>query len=348
MNDEARARYFAELEQAFAAAQRRVRSTPDRTFELAEESMRLRCAGEALPAIFGPALAHLPAAGAGDQWEILCWDGAATGLRPPAPPGSWPSVWPDDGVFFPFGPNSTRVSIVPETGLITVFCAASRRALIWVPDARELPGQHYGSPLLNIFAWWSNGAGLSLLHAGCVGTEKGAVLLVGKGGAGKSTTCLLCAEAGMDYLGDDYCLVRISSAPVAFSLYSSGKLHHGHLPNFPGLAPIAVQPQVDPLAKPIVFVGKHDRFTVRIRSPLRAILVPAISGEPTTHVEPATAAAALHALAPSTLLQLPNDGRESLPALARLVRALPCFRLKLGTRLSGIAPAVRTLVDGLS
>jgi hypothetical protein len=348
MSDEARARYLAKLDQAFASAQRRVGSAPDRTFELAGESMRLRYAGEALTAIFGPALAHLPAAGGDARWEILCWDGAATGLRPPAPSSSWPSAWPAGGVFFPFGPQSARVSIDPDTGVTTVFCAASRRALVWVPDARELPGQHYGSPLLNIFTWWSNGAGLSLLHAGCVGTERGAILLVGKGGAGKSTTCLLCAEAGMDYLGDDYCLLRISSDPVALSLYSSGKLHREHLANFPRFAPIAVRPHVDPLAKPIVFVGQHSRFTVRIHSPLRAILVPAISGEPTTHVEPTTSAAALRALAPSTLLQLPNDGRELLPALARLVRALPCFRLNLGTRLSGIAPAVRTLVDGLS
>jgi hypothetical protein len=348
MNDEARIRYIAQLDQAFASAQRRVPSAPDRIFELAGDSMRLRYAGESLPAIFGPALAHLPPAGAGDRWEFLCWDGKATGLRPPAPSGSWPSTWPADGMFFPFGPQSTRVSIVPETGLITIFCTASRRALIWVPDARELPGQNYGSPLLNIFAWWSNSAGLRLLHAGCVGTDRGAVLLVGKGGAGKSTTCLLCAEAGMDYLSDDYCLVRISPAPVAFSLYCSGKLHQEHVQNFPGFASIAVKPRVDPLAKPIVFVGQHDRFTVKIRSPLRAILVPAISGESTTSVEPTTAAAALQALAPSTLLQLPNDGRESLPALARLVRALPCFRLKLGTHFAEIAPAVRTLVNGLS
>src|SRR5581483_8511139 len=292
---EARRRYLAEIERAFTIAQGRARPADDRTFALAGNSIRLRFAGERLPAVLGTALAHLPPASADGGWEILCWDGAATGRPLPSPPGPWPETWPPDSVFFPFGPQSTRVCILAETGLITVFCAASCRAVIWVRDARELPGQHYGSPLLNLFAWWSRSVGLSLLHAGCVGTERGAVLLVGPGGSGKSTTSLLCAEAGMDYLSDDYCLARLGDKPTAYSLYCSGKLQREHWASFPGLARIAVQPPVDPLAKPIVYLSRVGEFAVKVRAPRRAILVPTISGQPATTVETTHAAAALHA-----------------------------------------------------
>ena len=34
-------------------------------------------------------------------------------------------------------------------------------------------------------------------------------LIVGRGGAGKSTTVLACAQAGAEFLGDDLCLVEM-------------------------------------------------------------------------------------------------------------------------------------------
>ena len=52
-----------------------------------------------------------------------------------------------------------------------------------------------------------------VVHAASVGTKDGAVLIVGKGGSGKSTSALACLNAGMYYLGDDYTLISNDSNP---------------------------------------------------------------------------------------------------------------------------------------
>ena len=72
-----------------------------------------------------------------------------------------------------------------------------------------------------------------------------------------------------------------------------------------------------------------------------------MSGRPETTVEPSTSSAALKALAPSTMLQLPGDGRDVMRWLAALVRKVPVFTLHAGTQMPGIAAAVAALLDEL-
>lgn len=297
-----------------------------------------------------PALAHLPAGKSdrGSGLEVLCWDGAATEVQPPAPPWRWPEQWRGNAVYCPFGNELFQVTILSDSGDFALYRADTGQAIFWVRDARNLPVQHYGAPLLVLFALWANSRGMQLVHAGCVGTDHGAALLVGKGGSGKSTTCLLCAEAGLDYLADDYCLVGTAPVPTAFALYSSGKIHRHMLPSFPRLAALAVDPYPDdPSTKPVIYLRQDHGYAVTNQRPLRAIVVPVVTGRPDTTFEPTSPAQALLALAPSSLLQLPSTGSGSFQSLAQLVRAVPCMRLNLGTRFETIPPAIRTLLAGL-
>jgi hypothetical protein len=57
--------------------------------------------------------------------------------------------------------------------------------------------------------------------------------------------------------------------------------------------------------------------------------------------------AALKALAPSTLLQLPGDGRETMTHLSALVRRVPAYTLRAGTNMCGIAQGVEALLNQL-
>jgi hypothetical protein len=340
------ARYFEQLGAAFTRARQQVPAAPDREYQLGYYRLRLRFVGEALAPALTSALAHLPPATTQHGLEILCWDGAATGEALPAPPWPWPAEWPACGYITPFENPSFRVSVCPISGVILLYRADNSTAIFWAPDARKLHTYHHGSPFLTLLSWWiqTRTRGLHLLHAGCVGTSHGAALLVGRGGSGKSTTALLCAEAGMNYLSDDYCLVEEGPTPTVCCLYSSGKLHREHLARFPDLAALAVDPRADPFGKPVIFLAQSGRFTVVPRAPLRAILIPSVTGQPETTIETATAAAALRALAPSTLMQLPNSDPAALQSLAALTRQVACFHLGLGTRLEDIAPAVRTLL----
>jgi hypothetical protein len=72
--------------------------------------------------------------------------------------------------------------------------------------------------------------------------------------------------------------------------------------------------------------------TPAARAALRAIVVPAITGDAAATTEPIPPAVALRAAAPSTLFQLPGSGGETLARVAALVRRFPCYRLRLGVR----------------
>ena len=91
----------------------------------------------------------------------------------------------------------------------------------WLHQACPLPPYERAAPLRAIFHWWFQDRGFHVLHAGAAGTDGGAVLLAGKGGAGKSTAALACLGAGLSYLGDDHCLVKQNQDPCVYSLYNS-------------------------------------------------------------------------------------------------------------------------------
>ena len=63
---------------------------------------------------------------------------------------------------------------------------------------------------------------------------------------------------------------------------------------------------------------------------IRAVLVPRIRGEATTRLLAASKREALLALAPSSLIHLPNSGARSLDRVARLIEHVPCYWLELG------------------
>src|SRR5690606_16873641 len=73
--------------------------------------------------------------------------------------------------------------------------------------------------------------------------------------------------------------------------------------------------------------------------------LPRVAGGATTATRPATAAEALRALAPSTLVEPNGAGAGSFAILARLARSLPAAHLDLGTDMADVAAAVGDLVD---
>ena len=62
-----------------------------------------------------------------------------------------------------------------------------------------------------------------LRHGAAVAEGGRAALLLGPGGAGKTTTALAAWNAGMDYLGDDYVLVRVGPHVTGARAYATAK-----------------------------------------------------------------------------------------------------------------------------
>src|SRR4029079_18505676 len=121
-------------------------------------------------------------------------------------------------------------------------------------------------------------------------------------------------------------------------------LNSDHVQRFPSLLPKIANPSRLAEEKALLFVNEHDAAKVATRLPVRAILLPRVTGLPETRFKRVSVAMALAALAPSTIFQLPRAGNEALKFLATFARHLPCFSLEAGTDLSTIPTALHRIL----
>lgn len=319
-----------------------------RTYSLAGRAVTVRRAGSRFDEAIGAAWAHM-AVGADDDrpdgdprpsLEILAWDEAESGVAAPALPWSWSELSGTVRLVLPPGGEAFRVHAYEDGSMSFMYSVTENKAVFWTKDAGRLPTFFRAAPFLTLMHWWSRSHGLRLVHAGAVGTDAGAVLIAGKGGSGKSTTSLLCVLAGMHFLSDDFCLLQPGERPLVHCLNSSGKLHREHFRRFPELAARSVDPVPDAFDKPLIFLHEHFPGQVRSRLPLRAVVLPQVTGEEATSWEPVSPATAVRALSSSTMFQFSPDDGSSFRDVAAVVRGLPCFRLLLGTRTAETAAAV--------
>jgi hypothetical protein len=218
----------------------------------------------------------------------------------------------------------------PAYDALSVLTTGADRGWYWVPDARRLPYWEYTAPFRHLLSWWLDSRGCRHVHGGAVGTEEGGVLLVGAGGSGKSTTALSSLlDERLRYAGDDYVAVGGGEEPFVHSLYCSGKVHRKDLARLPHLEPALVNGD-RPDEKAVFYVPAAFPGRSTAGFPLRAIVVPRVTGRPAARAVPGTHAAALAALAPSTIFQLHPPARESLAQMAQLVRKVPTYVLELG------------------
>ncbi len=228
----------------------------------------------------------------------------------------------------------------PDPGL-TVFDSPTQTATYWVPAASCLTYGDIAGGFRAIIAWAMAERGIQFLHSAAVATDGKAALIVGASGSGKSSTAISCLLNNLEYLGDDHCLLDLDANPPAVhSVYAAAKLHGSQLARFPDLHPFVVNPARVAPDKAVAIL--HPSFGELLPSsrPLVAVIVPKIAHAATTTIEPIGPAAALAALAPSTLLQMASADRGGLAGMARLVRQFPCFRLSLGTESAEIAGVV--------
>jgi hypothetical protein len=348
--------YFAEARDGFARAGERC-GVVEWCCTVGGAVVRLRFAGTAMIAPTTRALAHLEYRGAPTSaLTVHVWDSASTRTLLAPPP--WARAMSGRQLRAPCnGDGDARPSVFvrssplqalqhPGPDTLSMLDAARQEAIVWSPDAGRLPYYERAAPLRPILHWWGEQRGSQVVHAAAVGTPAGAVLLVGKNGSGKSTAALSCLLAGLTYLGDNDVLLASEPDPFACSLSSCAKLEVEHLQTrLPELATVPRDAARVPGGKVLLYL--HERFGDRLadRLPVRAILLPRVSATGTPMLRPVSAAAALTALAPSSLLQLPGSRAGALRALAALARRVPSHVLELGPELSGVGPLVADLIE---
>ncbi len=322
----------------------------ERDYRIMGRSVRLRGAGPAL-AELARAFAHL-ASGRSDPASLTVHlaDGDAVSLpRAPwdllgrTPSTAWDAdeselmhVW-DERVDGLFRLDGASVSMLDHASGVGVF---------WTASLARMPRYERAAPLRAILDWWGGDHGCRVVHAGAVGTEQGGALLVGKAGSGKSTAVLACVGSGLSYAGDDGVAVSAGTMPMVHSLYCTAKLEPCHLRRaLPLLTPMLEHSEQAHQGKRMFFLDRDRSAALTAGFPLRAVLVPRVTEGQRTTTRPVSSSAALVALAPSTLFQIPGARQQRLHHMAAVLRRVPAYALDLGSDLAAIAPAIRAVLD---
>lgn len=114
----------------------------------------------------------------------------------------------------------------PVRGLIKYFDTKSGQGLFAAHNLANLPSWEWFSPIKEFVHCWALQQDAWLAHAATIGFKNGkALLLVGPGGSGKSTTCVRLILDGNQTCGDDYVLLACDPKKVvAYSIYRTIKL----------------------------------------------------------------------------------------------------------------------------
>jgi hypothetical protein len=305
--------------------------------------VRLQVAGTPMFDRLAPAFAHLTdTSGDPPALTLRVWDSPGASMDPPLP--SVPEG-PRGAVYYS-AEGALRIAYQPGLQLLSVLDHDRGLGWFWCASAEALPYWESSAPFRQILHWWLAARNMLLLHGAAVGRPEGGVLLVGRGGSGKSTTALVCLESELLYAGDDYVAVRDDEAPSVFSLYCSGKLEPTHATRLSHLPEPSIEGDGSDDAKAVFYV--RDRYPDRTCEsfPLRAVLAPKIGGAE-TRILPLAGGAALRALAPSTLLQLHPADSEAFGRMARLVARIPTFAFELGPDIAAIPGTIDSFLEEL-
>ena len=243
------------------------------------------------------------------------------------------------------GDETVPCTFEPWSGILSSYDHHRRIGAWWTRDASAIPSHERAAPLRTLLGWALADQGLQSVHAAAVGRPDGGVLLAGPGGSGKSSTALRCLAAGLGHLADDYCLVATgrttpSGVPTAHSLYAVAKLDGpADLERLPEFGASVTNFDRVGTEKLVIDVAREHADRIVTSFPIRAVVVPHVDPSGPTALVALPPAAALRALGPTTLLQLPGSGAAALRAMGDLVRAVPCFTLRLGPD-SHVAPAL--------
>jgi hypothetical protein len=318
-------------------------------FRIANKTIRFCFAGTGLATQLTRALSHLRAGVEHPQCTVRVWDAKSYSGYPSillrAYLASLESVWWDfvnaRGELLEFHQPPFMAAYSPGTNGLSILDTAKGAGFYWKSQSLDLPYYEAGSPFRTLLHWWLRSQGVQFVHGAAVGLESAGVLLVGKGGSGKSTSAMACLAAGLKYAGDDYCAVTLDPEPVVYSLYNTCKfLGDDDLARFPGLASRVWNQVRTGEDKATVFLNEHWPERVVPSLPLKAVLVPRITGAARTTLRPCGGMEALAAVAPATMAQLPSSDGQDLKLLSTLVRRLPTFVIELGTDVDRIPAAI--------
>lgn len=328
--------FAGELFDAAEAAAEEAGGFEDLEIEIAGLPLRLRFAGPALREVVGPAFSHLTCDARSKpepdpELTVLLWDSESTGHAPPPPPWEHEDYREHGRIRGLFG-DGVYATLLWGSSSLGILELGRARALYWRGDPR-LPWFERAAPLRTMLHLWLSAEGRQFVHGAAVGTIDGAVLIAGPSGAGKSSTALAClGHPQLRLLADDYCVLEDGpDGPTLHGVYGTAKATAETIERLPELAPLVANPQRPNYDKAVLDLAGRAPGKLLRRAPLRAVLIPQLTGRAGSTLERVSGAAALAALAPSTILQLPGAGEVAMSRIAALATGVPTYKLRAGT-----------------
>ena len=308
-----------------------------RKYTIAGKSCIIHFIGIRQLPFFTLSLAHLETtASSNDFFTLYVVDASVAKIQ--LPPICWQpeDVCDYDGSIRSM-PDGLFAACITEYQTIQFIHHQAKTAFVWMNNAAILQEWESSFPFRSLFYQVFKQKGFLFIHAGAVGTAQGGVLLTGKGGAGKSTTCLSAfLYSNLQYAGDDFICLDPEKMK-AYSLYNIAKLTKENISRFPLLAANTDGVDADKLQ---YFVHKHLPQKMIKQMKVKAIFIPNYSPSHTiVSLSIADKQDVMKALAPSSVLLL-RAGEKEIKKLALLIGDLPCYWINTNENLIEIASVI--------
>ena len=232
----------------------------------------------------------------------------------------------------------------PDSRIFSMIDTVAGQGWYYLPRAEDIPFYEKAAPMRMLLHWCCETAGQALVHAAAVGWAGRAVLLAGRGGAGKSTTAFLAAKSGFGFLGDDYVVLENRDRPRVLSLYNSLKFRWEMLDRLPSAGRCS---RNDPSQDDKGYFYLHETHPdcLACAMPLQVVVLPLIAQQKKTTFTRIPASRGLMGLAASSIFQMPGSGDATLKKIAAILKDTPVYQMSLGNDNEEIISALKSFLN---
>ncbi len=238
-----------------------------------------------------------------------------------------------------------NISILGNPHVVQLYNENARTGVQLVFDNGHLPPWESGSPLKTFLHWIAIQKGMFMMHGGTLSDGNRGILLAGRGGSGKSGTVLAGLSAGLKSCGDDYVMLDHQNTYYANSLYGIMKQDMSGFQRCGlDLAPLQLmqrnwQNKVEARPEQVGLAPMVQGFMIN------AIVFPTVDISSTsTTFERIDQKDVPQGLVRGAINEVQGSLGQSILFALRIFKALPAYRLQLGTSARGISEALAALL----
>jgi len=324
----------------------------DENIKLAGRSISIFYSNQAHHTQLFRALNHLPKGGSNSDLSVYVWSSSL--ISDDFPSLEFDGFCSKEVVKERWGFNLVNtdfnqpilIFLRSPTPCITAFYPDHKVAFVCYDNLSAVPYWEKAAPMRYLFDWWCQSENLVFTHGAVVGKNEEGILLVGKGGQGKSTSAISCLfSEELKYVGDDYVILVDDIVPKAYSVYNSGKLHFDHMSHiFPSLKPFCTNLNTGD-DKAILFFNDYLKEKIALEMNIIALALPQVRNLRSTGYKLCSPKIPKINLISSTVYQSTMKNKIILEELSKVVAKLPSYSLSIGSNVDEIPRTVVQLLE---